>query len=267
MSLRDKIRYWEEHRSNCTAVNCIATVVSVADVIFLKDYPELNDQSTISFYHKFTYMTNVTEKLNCFDKRVEFTYLHGCLCVTVKCDCTEEFSLKCLMLNFGLLCKAVMLALDGTYPFSTSVSPISSDKLPFCSEENEENEKKEEEEDGFQLDVFNRRFCSLCFTPILFCSCITDALSQTEFLDQLQCYNLCAACNNFSPECECNFKIYELYQYYSKFIVNGKICKRMNEVRRLAYLSSCNIKICLNCNRAAFYCICDMVYKKYFPFL
>lgn len=257
--LQDKIRYWEKHQSECGAVNCIASVVSVMDIAFLKDYPELNIDSTIVFYHKFVYLTNVKEKVCCNFSNIDYSYIDDCICITLKCDCNNEFSEACLASNFKVLCKAVMQVIDGAYPFSMVSS--------FSSLSSVDSLKKEERRNSEEnLDGFNVQFCKECFTPILLCSCLSLSLNKEDFLKELQVFPLCQACLFFLPECKCRYKLFSLYNFYSKYVVDNKVPKRLNELRRLAYLASCNVKVCLNCNRYNLQCICESSFRKIFPF-
>lgn len=245
--LQDKIQFWEDHRAECKTVNCIAGIISVMDILFIKDYPDVNSNATIEFVHKILYQTSVSDKVACNLENVEYNYVDGQLCVTVKCNCDEPFVKTCLTKNLRVLCKAVMQVIDGAYRISSpSLSSISSDEL----------QEEKEEINGI---------CKECHTPIFLCCCLGLAMSKSEFLFQLQNFSLCNACASCMPNCVCKYKVWLLYRYYEKCIVNNLVPKRMNEVKRLAYLSSCNVQICLNCNKVALYCICDGYYKKVFP--
>lgn len=229
------------------------------DIAFLKDYPELNTDSTIVFYHKFVYLTNVTEKLYCSFSNIDFSYVDDCLCITLRCACDNEFSEACLASNFRILCKAIMQVVDGAYPFSmvSSFSSLSSVE----SLEKEERRKSEE-----NLDGFNVQFCKDCFTPILLCSCLSSCLNKEDFLNQLQVFPLCRACLLFQTQCTCRYQVLRLYNFYSKYNVDNKVPKRLNELRRIAYLASCNVQVCFNCNRYNLQCICEPSFRKIFPF-
>lgn len=225
------------------------------DVLFLKDYPEINSNATINFYHKFVYQTDVTSKVNCNYKNVDFNYVNGELCITVKCDCVDEFSAACLASNLKILCKCVMQSIDGAYPFSsTSFSFISSVGL--------EEEKIEKTED--LIDGFNMHFCKTCFSPVLFCTCLALALTKEEFLNELKVLSLCSSCTEFSSHCSCKYNVTAMYAFYQNLVVNNHVYKRFNEIKRLAYLSSCNVSVCFNCNKYSVMCICDEQYKKIF---
>ncbi|QER78612.2 E3 [Psittacine adenovirus 5] len=254
LTLQDKIQLWRKHRSECKAVNCIAEEAKVEDIVFVKDYPEVID-CTIGFFHKLNYLTSVKEILVYEGQDpVEFFYDDGNLCVSVKCDCDQTFSNGCILHMFHILCKAVMLVEDGAYPLSCmSFPPPLGCSLPRI------------EEEEINLDGANRKFCDECNTPELYCSCLDAALNKTQFLAQLSSFKLCHFCATFMPGCRCRHKIFFLYKFYSSFIIDGKVPKRLNQVKRIAYLSTCNVQVCLNCNRMYTHCICDSSYRKIYP--
>ncbi|AEC32104.1 E3 protein [Raptor adenovirus 1] len=262
LPLQEKTQSWEAHRMECKAVNCIALTTDVIDVVFLKDYPEIRTGTSVVFCHKFSYTTNVHEKLVPITDNVDFDYTNDCLCITVKCLCTDEFSVACLASNFRILCKTVMQAIDGAYPLSMASN--SADSLPALLQK-EEKEEHLEEDDDHLLDGFDKKFCERCYSPPFLCACSVLALSKQEFLQQLSVLNLCYACQHFSKMCTCRYRVGLLYKFYRDHIVDNMIPKRMNEVKRLAYLASCNVKVCFNCNRYYLRCVCDADYQILFP--
>lgn len=236
-------------------MNCIVKEANVTDLVFLKDYPELIENS-VTFFHKISFLTSSKEEYSYNgDDLVDFSYIDGSLCISVKCQCESEFSPTCVVALLKILCKIVMIVQDGAYPLSCM-------SLPFplgCSL------SKIEEEEENNLDGVNRKFCSDCHTPELYCTCLASAFNKTQFLAQLTNFNLCHACATFMPGCKCRHRLYFLYKFYFSKIVDGKIARRLNDVKRLAYLSSCNVQICFNCNRAANHCICDASFRVLYP--
>lgn len=222
--------------------------VDVKDLILEKDLPEITSSRSIVYFHKYIYQTDVTTKLNSNYDNLEFTYLGDKLCIGLKCDCIDAFSSYCLKVNLPVLCKTLMTAIDGSYP------------LPDVEVQN--SGLKEEERN---YDIFGNLFCCVCKTPPFLCVCLEEPYDRIAFVLELKSLPLCESCLNFKKKCSCNFKIQRLYKFYRSCVVNGKILKRMNEIKRLAYLGSCSVQVCFNCNRYSLHCICDENYRITYP--
>lgn len=239
MSYEDKIRHWERHERHCDAVNCMTTSIKLEDIIFEGDLPETSTAKSMLFFHKFIYQTDCTVKLLTQMDNLEFTYNDNKLCITLKCDCLDSFSSACCDMNFNILCKVIMTAIDGTYPLSTP--PL--DAASRC------------------LDGFNESFCMFCFTGRLLCKCLEKELTKEEFLAELHFFPACHACLKLRRGCVCNFNFHKLYRYYRKQALEGKILKKLNQIKRIAYIGSSNVPVCFNCNRIARFCICEPAYQ------
>ncbi|ALB78197.1 E3 protein [unidentified adenovirus] len=257
LSLQDRIRYWNRHAKDCSAVNCMTESISAMDIVFESNYPEYKSGQSIVFCHRFSYMTTKTANcdLQCNYENVDLLHVDNDLCIILRCYCDNEFSDKCIDLNLKFLCKLVMTVLDGTYPFpSTSTSSLDSGGKLQVKMTNTTQEK-------IMKDVLQNKFCSDCYTPILLCNCMEEALTRLDFLEQLSTFPLCKNCLSFQKGCYCPFAIYKLFQFYYTKVKNGLVRKRLNDVKRLAYLASCNVPMCFNCNRSYMHCLCCDEYQ------
>lgn len=263
-------------------------VISVKDVLLEKDFPEIKSSKSIVFVHRFTYQTGIVARFESNLSNLELTYNGNHLCIGLKCDCNDGFSCECMDYNLQILCKVVMTALDGVYPLqdrpliagsysgdglitenytayflSSSAAlpaPVSS-SMPVASAvtavpvSSSILQKRETCQD----------FCEQCHAPDILCRCYVPMLTKRAFLYQLRCFPLCNACLVFARACECNFNILNLYAFYCSTARQYKVLRRMNEVKRIAYLAFCNRSVCFNCNKKAEYCICERVYKIIYP--
>lgn len=244
--LEDKIQSWERHKKSCKAANCMTLNINLNDLIFEKDYPEVTSSRSIVYFHKFIYHADTNVELATDFKNLELTYIDNKLCIGLKCDCLAAFSVQCFDMNLAILCKVIMTAIDGSYPLSDVGSSVGL-----------KNEAV--------VDVFNQHFCGRCYSPVFLCLCLEEALTKEAFLQKLKQLNICNACLYLQKGCTCNFKIYKLYKFYKKRIINGKVRKRLNEVKRLAYLAASSVSVCLNCNRVSIKCLCENNFQITYP--
>lgn len=226
----------------------MTTAINLANIIFERDLDAVN-------LHRIVYYTDVSAKLHVSAENVELSYCEDKLVITIICKCADPFSVDCMDTNLPLLCKTVMVALDGTYPLPPSPSvrsrlQIKSNNVALGS--------------CYRADIFNNKFCELCFSPIYLCSCVDDVLTKEEFMAKLHVFDLCIGCMQYDKNCTCGFKIYYLHKYYRSFAYNGKVPKRLNDIKRIAYLASCNVDVCLNCNRYSMKCVCDKEHRMYY---
>lgn len=217
----------------------MTTAIKVQDIIFEGDLPQASTSKSMLFYHRFIYQTNTDAKLVTQFDNLEFTYNNDKLCIALKCDCLDSFSNTCCDLNFNILCKVIMTAIDGAYPLQSPSFDVAS----RC------------------VDGFNDSFCMFCFTGLLLCRCLEKALTKEEFLAEIKFFPACEACLKLSKGCECNFNFHKLYRYYMRKTSEGKILKKLNQVKRIAYVGSSNVSVCFNCNRIARFCICDPAFQ------
>lgn len=226
-------------------------VVNVMDIVFDCDYPEFKSGDSVMFSHRFSYLTECKNKtiMPIMDENCELMLVNDEICIVVKCYCDDEFSEKCLAVNLKLLCKLIMKLIDGTYPLSLP-SSSSAESLDFPTELED------------MKDFLHNKFCNECKIPVLLCLCNEIILTRQEFLEQLDSYSLCNNCKAFiSSSCSCNFKISKVYSFYLQCSVNGLVRKKLNDVKRLVYLCSCNTDMCLNCGRSYSYCLCPIDYR------
>lgn len=215
----------------------MTTVLDVRDLNFVKDMPEASTSRSIRFYHKIIYQTNSNAKLTTDVPNLEFTYPAEKLCITLRCECLDAFSAVCLDMNFNTLCKVIMTAEDGTYPLSTSPEFLK------------------------YKDALDQDFCMMCFTGRLLCRCRVREMSRHEFLAEIKHFPACDACLQLSKNCSCCYKFYRLFRYYKRQVREGKVLKKLNEIKRLAYLGGSSCTVCFNCSRIAKFCICDHSYQ------
>lgn len=213
--------------------------IKVEDIIFEGDLPEVSTSKSLKFWHKFIYQTDVDVKLVTQLDVLQFSYNNDKLCIALKCDCTNAFSGSCCQTNFGILCKVIMTAIDGTYPLADS--PVKT--VSRC------------------VDGMHDQFCSDCFTGRLLCRCLERRLSKKKFLAELIFFPACGACKVLSKHCECNFNFFKLYRFYQKLAADGKILRKMNEIKRIAYLASSNVSVCFNCSRISRFCMCEPAFQ------
>lgn len=289
MSLRDKILYWDRHGRVCHAVNCMTKVISVRDLMLEKDFPEIRSSKSIVFVHRFTYQTGVVARFESNLSNLELTYNGNHLCIGLKCDCNDGFSCDCMDYNLRIMCKVIMTALDGVYPIqdrpliagnytnegvitenystyflssSAAVSaPAPVSAMPVAPAVSSAPSSAALDRKGETC----QDFCEHCHAPDLLCRCYVPMLSKRAFLYQLRCFPLCNACLVFSRACECNFNILGLYAFYCSTARQYKVLRRMNEIKRIAYLAFCNRSVCFNCNKKAEYCICEKPYRVVYP--
>lgn len=206
--------------------------------------------------HSILYQTHLTNRLEANHSRVKFDYIEEKLLIRVDCKCENAFSEACMNANLPLLCKSYITAFEGAYPSSSSAS---NSTLLIKTADTKLGRY-------YEADNFNNCFCDICYCPIYYCCCVEPAMDSEEFLAKLRTFPLCRACEVLGENCNCGYKIKDLYKYYMSKVYNGKVLKRLNEVRRLAYISSCNCGVCLNCNRHFERCICDDDYRMFYHF-
>ncbi|AAC64537.1 E3 protein [Turkey adenovirus 3] len=252
LSYQDRIRYWTKHKHECQSINCMTDVVNVMDLVFDCDYPEFKSGSSVMFSHRFSYLTDCKNKtiLPLVDENCELMLVNDEICVVVKCYCDEEFSDHCLTINLKLMCTLVMKLIDGAYPLPPSPADLPASACVATALKNEN-----------KRDFLHNSFCNKCRIPVLLCLCTENALTKEEFMHQLVNFPLCSNCFKGNSDCSCAFYICKLYSFYRSRVSSGLVRKKLNDVKRLAYLGSCNVDMCINCGRSLKDCLCSEAYQ------
>lgn len=147
---------WDEHAVKCHAVNCLTSRLDIRDIKVC-----LNDNC-----HKFCYSYDSHIDLLSTTRNVEIIQSESDTTIALKCTCNEAFTEDCIRVNLDLLCKLVMIIIDGTYPLLDSEFAGSLEKRKYCSEVVKLCLEKTFSDENFLLNLRKYRDC----TASLHCS-------------------------------------------------------------------------------------------------